>query len=101
MLVVASLSAIVPFAWMVLTSLKPESEVTALSPFPEPPALGELPGGLPGRPRFFGRYYLNSLFVAAWVTFLTCVTSALAAFAFARPEVAGGATRSSRCTSRR
>jgi ABC-type glycerol-3-phosphate transport system permease component len=32
----------------------------------------------------FGRYYFNSLFVAAWVTFLTCLTSAMAAYAFAR-----------------
>src|SRR4029078_3442393 len=32
----------------------------------------------------FARYYFNSLFVAAWVTFLTCFTSALAAYAFAR-----------------
>src|SRR4029077_15805985 len=32
----------------------------------------------------FARYYFNSFFVAAWVTFLTCFTSSLAAFAFAR-----------------
>ena len=33
-LTVAALGAIVPFAWMVLTSLKPERELTALSPIP-------------------------------------------------------------------
>ncbi len=32
----------------------------------------------------FARYYWNSLFVAAWVTFLQCFTSSLAAFSFAR-----------------
>lgn len=32
----------------------------------------------------FGRFYWNSLFIAAWVTFLQVFTSSLAAFAFAR-----------------
>ena len=32
----------------------------------------------------FARYYFNSIFIAAWVTFLTCLTSAMAAYAFAR-----------------
>jgi ABC-type glycerol-3-phosphate transport system permease component len=32
----------------------------------------------------FARYYFNSIFVAAWVTFLQCLTSAMAAYAFAR-----------------
>ena len=31
-----------------------------------------------------GPAHFNSIFVAAWVTFLTCVTSAMAAYAFAR-----------------
>jgi ABC-type glycerol-3-phosphate transport system permease component len=37
----------------------------------------------------FARYYMNSVFVAAWVTFLTCFTSAMGAFAFARLEWKG------------
>ena len=32
----------------------------------------------------FVRYYFNSLFIAAWVTLLQCLTSAMAAFAFSR-----------------
>lgn len=32
----------------------------------------------------FGRFYLNSIFVASWITFLQVLTSSLAAFAFAR-----------------
>jgi ABC-type glycerol-3-phosphate transport system permease component len=32
----------------------------------------------------FARYYMNSVFVALWVTYLTCLTSATSAFAFAR-----------------
>jgi ABC-type glycerol-3-phosphate transport system permease component len=83
LLIVFSLSAIVPFLWMVLTSLKPEKELTNLSPVPHewhPENYFQVSKAAP----FFGRYYLNSLFVAAWVTLLTCLTSAMAAFAFAR-----------------
>ncbi|BAM04698.1 putative ABC transporter permease protein [Phycisphaera mikurensis NBRC 102666] len=32
----------------------------------------------------FGRFYMNSLFVAAWVTFLQLFTSSMAAFSFSR-----------------
>lgn len=32
----------------------------------------------------FQRYYFNSVFVAAWVTILHCLTSAMAAYAFSR-----------------
>ncbi|MEM8783233.1 MAG: hypothetical protein AAGE65_10325, partial [Planctomycetota bacterium] len=37
----------------------------------------------------FARYYLNSLFIACWVTFLQVFTSSLAAFSFARLEWPG------------
>jgi ABC-type glycerol-3-phosphate transport system permease component len=37
----------------------------------------------------FGTYYLNSFVIACWVTFLTVLTSAMAAFAFARLEWKG------------
>jgi len=37
----------------------------------------------------FGRYYFNSLFVAGWVTFLQTLTSAMAAYAFARIKWTG------------
>lgn len=37
----------------------------------------------------FARYYLNSIFIAAWVTFLQVFTSSMAAFAFARLEWPG------------
>ncbi|MEM8737903.1 MAG: carbohydrate ABC transporter permease [Planctomycetota bacterium] len=37
----------------------------------------------------FARYYVNSIFIAAWVTFLQVFTSALAAFAFARLQWPG------------
>jgi multiple sugar transport system permease protein len=83
-LVVAGITFTLPFLWMVLTSLKPLDEVG-------------LPNWLPEQLRFrwgnygevfrvipFARFYWNSVFVAAWVTFLQVFTSSLAAFSFAR-----------------
>jgi multiple sugar transport system permease protein len=82
-LILISLSTLLPFAWMVLTSFKPLEEVTNLNPIPTkwvPQNYLEVGN----QAKFFGRYYLNSLFVASWVTFLTIFTSSMAAFAFAR-----------------
>jgi len=71
-----------PFAWMVLTSFKPLAEVEELNPWPsrwQPQNYIEV-----FRQISFARYYFNSIFVAAWVTFLQCLTSAMAAYAFGR-----------------
>ena len=77
-----ALTMLVPFLWMVLASFKPLVEVEQLNPLPRvwqpenyPKVFQQIP---------FARYYFNSLFVAAWVTFLQCLTSAMAAYAFAR-----------------
>ena len=82
-LILVSFSTLVPFLWMVLTSFKPEREITSLSPVPKEWRPGNY-GAVTTAAPFFGRYYLNSLFVASWVTFLTVITSSMAAFAFAR-----------------
>ncbi|SEP82689.1 carbohydrate ABC transporter permease [Microlunatus flavus] len=79
----------VPFVWMVATSLKPGSEV-----FASPPSL------VGSQLRFanfseawsyvpFGRYMANGMVVAVLGTLLVCVTSILAAYAFARLEFKG------------
>ena len=93
-----------PFVWMMLTSFKPFTEVQAEHWVPEnwhaenyPEVFKELRyGALSGEKvgqwhwwqyftdSAFVRYYINSLFVASWVTLLQCVTSAMAAFAFSR-----------------
>jgi ABC-type glycerol-3-phosphate transport system permease component len=73
---------LLPFLWMVLASFKPLAEVEQLNPFPtvwHPENYIAVFKQVP-----FARYYFNSVFVASWVTFLTCLTSAMAAFAFAR-----------------
>jgi ABC-type glycerol-3-phosphate transport system permease component len=67
---------------MVLASFKPLQEVEQLNPFPSvwrPENYRKVFETIP-----FARYYFNSIFIAAWVTFLQCLTSSMAGFAFAR-----------------
>ena len=81
------LTMLIPFVWMVLTSLKPLAELGNDS-------------WLPGEAQWknykevfsvipFGRFYWNSLFIASWVTFLQVLTSSLAAFSFSRLQWPG------------
>lgn len=82
MLLTLALTCLLPFLWMVLSSFKPESEIEKLNPLPrdwEPGNYREVFAKVA-----FARYYFNSIFVAAWVTFLQTLTSAMAAYAFAR-----------------
>ncbi len=77
-----ALTMLTPFMWMVLASFKPLAEVEQLNPLPtkwRPQNYAQVFREIP-----FARYYFNSLFVAAWVTFLQCLTSSMAAYAFAR-----------------
>ncbi len=90
-LVFMSLLMILPFAWMVLTSLKPAGEVNEPGWIPsvfqwhnyadvfDENNLDPNQRGIP-----FARFYWNSIFIASWVTFLQVFTSAMAAFSFAR-----------------
>ena len=89
LLTVVLIIFLIPFIWMISTALKPASEV-----FASPPRLvgSEL--------RFanfteawnyvpFGRYMINGMLVAVLGTLLVCVTSILAAYAFARLNFRG------------
>lgn len=90
---------LMPFFWMVLASFKDRTEVESLNPFPSihwhtenyAVVLGSKPDPNTGKflPIHFDRWYFNSIFIAAWVTLLQCVTSAMAAFAFARLKFPG------------
>ncbi|MEI7984239.1 MAG: carbohydrate ABC transporter permease [Armatimonadota bacterium] len=76
------LTMLAPFTWMVLTSFKPLQEVESVNPIPkswQPNNYQEVFNKV-----HFARFYANSVFVAAWVTFLTILTSSMAAFAFCR-----------------
>ncbi len=81
-LILIAVTMLVPFIWMVLTSFKPLQEVEKLTPFPTEWRFDNYPQVF--KQVQFARYYFNSVFIAAWVTFLTCLTSAMAGFAFSR-----------------
>lgn len=87
LLVLLSLTTLAPFVWMLLTSFKPLMEVEQPRLLPSAwqrenyhQVFDQVP---------FARYYLNSVLVAGWATLLQCLTSAMAAFAFARLEWRG------------
>jgi ABC-type glycerol-3-phosphate transport system permease component len=93
LLMVLALTMVLPFAWMVLTSLKPLDEVGLESWIPSVFrwenyavlfGLGPAADDIQYQGIAYGRWYLNSLFVAGSVTFLQVFTSSLAAFSFAR-----------------
>lgn len=83
-LVAVSLCLILPFVWMVLTSLKPLAEVGNETWLPSRPLWRNYLDVFRTEGILFGRWYWNSVFVAAWVTFLQVFTSSLAAFSFSR-----------------
>ncbi len=82
LLTALSLLTLAPFVWMVATSLKPLGEVESSQLLPKLAQPDNYPQVF--KQINFARYYANSIFVAAWVTFLTCLTSSMAAYAFAR-----------------
>ncbi len=87
------LTVSLPFVWMVSASFKPRSEVEEVRIVPQHPITRNYPIVLNLRPDpvthkkldlRFGRWYFNSLFMAVGITFLQILTSAMAAYAFAR-----------------
>src|SRR5581483_7539852 len=86
---VGSVVMLAPFLWMVSTSLKANADVFVYPPIwiPDPPQWGNYVYVLELLP--FGRYLLNTTFVATTVTVLEVLTSSLAGFAFARVDFPG------------
>ncbi|CAN5593786.1 carbohydrate ABC transporter permease [soil metagenome] len=80
---------VAPFLWMVLTSFKGLGEIFSYPPswFPEEFTTENYKDAFQAAP--FGRYYLNSLFVAGAVTIGQLITCSMAAYAFARMEFWG------------
>lgn len=92
-LILIGISMIVPFLWMLGTSIKPHSEVEDLSFLPKSPqpknyaiVLRQAPDPYTGKllDLDFPKWYFNSIFVATWVTVLQVLTSSMAAYAFSR-----------------
>jgi multiple sugar transport system permease protein len=88
-LVLGALTMLLPFVWMLSTSLKPPEQLFTVPPtwLPNPPRWDTYARAMNAGD--FGRYALNSLFLAV-ATMLTNVSlSALAGYAFARLRFAG------------
>ena len=83
-LVVIAASTCIPFVWMVSASLKPIDEVEQASLVPSEMQYNNYAEVFATPNTLFAKYYFNSIFVAGWVTVLTLLTSAMAAYAFAR-----------------
>ncbi|HEY3107780.1 MAG TPA: carbohydrate ABC transporter permease [Chloroflexota bacterium] len=83
-LIAGALLMVVPFLWMISTSLKTEDQVFVLPPlwFPTNPVFGNYARLFTDIP--FGRYLFNSGFVSLSVMVGELITSAISAFAFAR-----------------
>lgn len=85
----AALTAIIPYVWMISTSLKDASEIFRYPPtwIPHTWNLQNYIDAFKAAP--FGRYFFNSLSVAIAVTVGQLVSCSLAAFAFARMNFKG------------
>ena len=88
-LTLGSLLMVFPFLWMLSTSIKSESDVLAFPPIwiPDEFAWENYPEVLRLLP--FGRFLLNTAFVAVTVTILELITSSFAGYAFARLRFPG------------
>jgi multiple sugar transport system permease protein len=88
-LIAGSVIMLLPFAWMLSTSLKTPAETFKYPPIwiPSTIAWSNYSRTVSAMP--FGRFYLNSLVVTVAVTILQLLTSSLAAFAFARLRFRG------------
>jgi multiple sugar transport system permease protein len=75
---------VLPFAWMLSTSFKPDSLVLQIPPqlLPHHATVANYTGAWTSND--FGRYFLNSVIVALATTFAAVLLSAMMAYAFAR-----------------
>lgn len=88
-IVAGAIAVLLPLAWMISTSLKPESQVfrSPIEWLPAETRAQNYPEAVTLIP--FWRYALNSLLVAVPVVVGTVVTSAAVAYAFARMRAPG------------
>lgn len=84
-----SIVMVMPFLWMISTSLKRPGAVFVYPPqwVPDPIDIGNYRRIFEVIP--FGRFYLNSFFVATSATLLQLLTCSMAAYAFARLRFPG------------
>lgn len=89
LLIIGSVSMLLPFFWMISTSLKTPAEAVAQPPvwIPAVPQFSNYARALQVAP--FGRYFLNSVFVTTLSTAGELVFTILAAFAFSKMNFYG------------
>src|SRR5262249_5074708 len=89
LLIAGSVIMLLPFAWMLSTSLKTPAETFTYPPIwiPSKIAWNNYTRTVSAMP--FGRFYVNSLIVTVSVVVVQILTSSLAAFAFARLRFRG------------
>ncbi len=80
---------IVPFLWMIITSLQPDVKAVLRRPIelPWPPAFSNYLRAWSSAP--FGIYTFNSIFIAVSVTILQLVNASLAGYAFSKLRFPG------------
>ena len=89
LLVALAASFIVPFVWQTLLSFSSNADTELISKTGLPPAWHPENYSLMMRLIPFGKYFFNSILVAAWITLIQVVSSAMAAYAFSRIQWPG------------
>lgn len=89
LLIVGAIFILLPFAWMVSTSLKAPDEVLIMPPkwIPDKPMMENYKIALASAP--FKRYFINSVFVTTMITLGELITTILAAYAFSKIQFKG------------
>ena len=95
-LIIGAIIMVVPFLWMVVTSLESTAQAFSIPPsfIPNPFLWGNYPQSFTALP--FDLAYMNSAIVAATVTIFQLITCSMAAYAFARLRTRGSIPRRSR-----
>lgn len=90
-LLLGCLATLVPFLWMVSTSLKPSTEIIRVPPtlLPENPTFKNYAFIFDDPKVPLERFYLNSFLVSSAVVLMTLFTSSLAGFIFAKYQFSG------------
>ncbi|MCR5769923.1 MAG: carbohydrate ABC transporter permease [Butyrivibrio sp.] len=88
-LILGAIITVMPFVWMILSSLKTASEITAIPPtfFPKDPQWSNYQEAWSRAP--FLRYFVNTIIVAVCSTLGVLITTVLSAFAFSRLNFPG------------
>lgn len=87
MLSLGAVVMVVPFLWMLLTSLKPAPELVGFSFLPQNPTLNNYVDVL--RTSAFGRWYLNSIIVACFSTLCVAIFDSLVGYTLNKFEFPG------------